>query len=148
MWTYYISIIDCSQSLPITAGFFNESASWYCFHEANFWSACLSLIFCKFVRGAARLLLDTVHPLAPPSYRLASNVFSFSQNRSSCSAVSNIFCIHLFFSKRILWQSVFCFRVEVQPYQIWSLTPCLWWLQNHSRALPPFQQDVVLCEDM
>jgi len=46
--------------------FFYESALWYCFYEANVWSACLSLIFCKFVRGAARFLVGALHPLATP----------------------------------------------------------------------------------
>jgi hypothetical protein len=29
--------------------FLRGSASWYCFYEDHFWSACVSLMFCEFV---------------------------------------------------------------------------------------------------
>ena len=61
--------------------------------------------------------------LQPPGYRLASNVFSLSQDRNSCSTVSNIFWIHLFFP-RGFYDKVFPvseWRHSLTGYDLWPL---------------------------
>jgi len=48
------------------------------------WSACISLIFCIFLVGISRFVVDTLHPLAPPVYGLSGlciwNYFTDSYN--------------------------------------------------------------------
>jgi len=67
----YVNLLrfyHCLLSVPANHNwvFFYELALWYCFYEAKVWSECLSLIFCKFVRGAARFLMGALHPLVTP----------------------------------------------------------------------------------
>ena len=63
-----------------TCDFFHGSALWYSRHGPHFRSACLSLIFCKFIVGAARFAVDAVHPLAPAWLRACAQAHSGSSN--------------------------------------------------------------------
>ena len=86
---------------------FHRSASWHCLHRAHFWSACLSLIFCKFLAGVSRIVVGQVNSLHRFGYGPA-----WDRTRASVLKVRRLTARDLKHKQVTACQ---CFRVQCYP---------------------------------